>query len=128
EVRRCATQHAKREVDADNLSGGVGVEDRLGEPAGAGADVKYGVVWSARECVGYSAAPANVLTEGHERVHQVVPPRDAPEHLGDVARLLGWRRQDGAHDWAVSPTWDPPGRGGALNGRTRVVRSTERKC
>jgi NADH-quinone oxidoreductase subunit A len=60
----------------------------------------------AEDRVGDGAAPARVLAARHERVHQVVAASDAAEHLGHVARLVGLRRQHGAHRRTIAPAND----------------------
>jgi hypothetical protein len=43
--------------------------------------------------VGYGAPPAGILTQRHERIHQVVARRDTRKHFSHVAWLLGGARQ-----------------------------------
>ena len=52
-----------------------------------------------------TGAPAGVLAECHERVHDVVSRRDAAEHGGHIARLLGGGRQERAHVTSIADPW-----------------------
>ena len=75
--------HRRREIEPDDEAD-IGVGQGDGQIAGAGGDVEH-PVRSGREGVANGdPAPAPVLTERHQTVHQVVAADDPAEHPPDL--------------------------------------------
>jgi hypothetical protein len=86
-------EHPVGEIEADDATDRGLRQEGQRQIARARGDVQGETAWLGfRDPCGRSA-PGLMAAPGHEAVHEVVAPRDAGEHLLDVARLVGPRGQ-----------------------------------
>ncbi len=83
-MRLPSLHHLDREISADSLQTWRLIQSFKGDFTGAGGDVEQPRTGRQLGLVNDVAAPAYILPERHQAVHQVIAPGDAGEHILDI--------------------------------------------